>query len=981
MKGKKRSANRNRIYLFLLVVAVLFMNIGYALINSVSLSFAADVLVDVQRNIFISSVDIKSDLSTNPDLNNTKVNSAYQTMLNTDVGLSSTNPNSTVVMEVTIHNGGDCAVLFDEITTDGTTSTYSNENIVYALSGLNRGDQLLPSESVTFTITFSYKDGVLPNDGNYLLESCLNFKFSDFFTVTYDANGGSFESGTTNGITYVKRMEEITRISKTSNVSDDGLTFDSTGYGNNQVFTDVITISGAENLEVTITYATESATYDWVAIYDGTVTPSASNYSSSISGKLGGKTQTTKTYTLTGDTVQIFFKSDSSVSNYYGYYATVKGTGTSTEILAGEYIEPTHEIEYMAVEGWYTDVACTEGNEVDLNTLTSSTTVYAKWKDARINQAIYSSTDSSFRFLYDIPYSAGDTFVDQDGNSKVATAVYTGFESAVYSKAPWYSNGSNIVKVVVEDEIKPISTAYWFQSFTNAESFDLSKLNASEVINMEYMFNDAGKNVDNFSITGLSSWDVSNVTDMSRMFNSAGNNATTFNIGDLSDWDVSNVTDMSNMFYGSASTTSVLDIGDLSGWDVSNVTDMGWMFGSFGDNATTFNIGDLGDWDVSKVTDMSYMFSYAGWHSTEFNIGDLSNWDVSSVTDMSHMFLMAWNEALVFDIGDLGGWDVSSVTDMSYMFRLAGEEATTWSLGDLSNWDVSSVTDMSYMFYWAGYNVETWNIGNLNAWNVSNVTDMSGMFSSAGSSATTFNIGDLGGWDVSNVTDMSEMFNSAGRYSTTFNIGDLGGWNVSNVTDMSRMFSTGSSATTWYIGDLSDWDVSNVTDMSSMFSIAGGRSTTFNIGDLSNWDVSNVTGMGWMFYGSGGRSTTFNIGDLSGWDVSNVTDMENMFGSAGDNATAFNLGDLSGWDVSNVTDMSGMFSSAGRYSTTFNIGDLSSWDVSNVTDMESMFENAGQSASYYMNLSGWTVTNVSNSTDFNLNVETKVIAPTFPSTT
>ncbi len=281
----------------------------------------------------------------------------------------------------------------------------------------------------------------------------------------------------------------------------------------------------------------------------------------------------------------------------------------------------------------------------------------------QIAQAIYCESDGSLTFVKDtVKYSAGGTY---DG--KTVTAVYTGFEENNYTEsnlAPWNSNRENIKSVSVKDTITPISTAYWFYMFKNCGTFDLAKL------------------------------DTSNVTDMSCMFKFAGYNATTWSIGDLSNWDVSNVTDMRHMFYYA------------------------------GYQATTWNIGDLSNWNVSNVTYMSCMFFYAGYNATTWNIGDLSNWNVSKVTTMHGMFWNAADKATTFNIGNIGNignWNVSNVTSMYAMFDDAALSATTFNIGNLNNWNVSNVTDMSYMFYRTGYNA-TYSL-NLSSWNVSKVTE------------------------------------------------------------------------------------------------------------------------------------------------------------------------------------------------------------------------------------------------------------------
>lgn len=174
--------------------------------------------------------------------------------------------------------------------------------------------------------------------------------------VTYDANGGIFSGGTsTNEVTYSVVKELVTKISKTDNVSDDGLTADTTtGYGNSQEKIDVITIPGAEELEVTITYQTQGAGYDWVCLYDKNVVPDSSNSHLSIPKKrLASTSKKTETYIIPGDTVQVFFRSNASNCGYYGYYAVIKGVGNVIKVTSGDYLEPTKE--GYGLLGWSTD--------------------------------------------------------------------------------------------------------------------------------------------------------------------------------------------------------------------------------------------------------------------------------------------------------------------------------------------------------------------------------------------------------------------------------------------------------------------------------------------------------------------------------------------------------------------------------------------------------------------------------------------------
>ncbi len=349
--------------------------------------------------------------------------------------------------------------------------------------------------------------------------------------------------------------------------------------------------------------------------------------------------------------------------------------------------------------------------------------------------------------------------------------------------------------------------------------------------------------------------------------------------------------------------------------NLDNVTDMVAMF----DGASAFNQA-LDSWDVSSVENMRSMFSEA----SSFN-QDLDSWDVSSITDMSYMFYKAssFNQNLTW------GDKTSKVTDMSYMFYGASSFDKP-----LDSWDVSKVTDMTSMFDRASSFDQP-----LDSWTVSNVTNMSVMFYEASS----FNQ-DLNSWDVSSVEDMHHMFSGA----TIFD-GDITSWTVTKVTDMSSMFS-GASA---FDQDISGWDVSSVTNMSGMFNGASSFNQNLTWGN----NTLNVTDMSYMF----GGATIFNR-DISGWSVDNVTNMNYMFNGTDSFNQSLN------WDVSSVTNMSGMFSGATAFNQPLN------WNVSSVENMSEMFY--GASAFIGQDLSGWTVTNVTDHTDFMTGAGTGNTLPT-----
>ena len=159
--------------------------------------------------------------------------------------------------------------------------------------------------------------------------------------------------------------------------------------------------------------------------------------------------------------------------------------------------------------------------------------------------------------------------------------------------------------------------------FVRKECYDLSKLDVSQITNMDRIFKHS-LFTDIHSTNGIglhngdiSKWDVSNVTSMKEMFFCAEN----FN-QDIGNWDVFSVTNMDGMFFDTKYFNQ-----DISNWNVSNVTNMNGMFYE----SKNFN-SDISKWDVSNVKDIDYMFAY----TKAFN-QNIANWDFTNIKECDYM--------------------------------------------------------------------------------------------------------------------------------------------------------------------------------------------------------------------------------------------------------------------------------------------------------------------------------------------------------
>ena len=149
-------------------------------------------------------------------------------------------------------------------------------------------------------------------------------------------------------------------------------------YGDNVRKTFKYSDPNISGYDVDIKYQTESTNFDWVCIY-ANIEPTDSNYNNSISGKLGGSLAT-KQYHIEGNTMYIYFRSDGSSSNYFGFWADITPTYiTPPAPHWADTILPIPEKEGYTFIGWYQDAELTIPVTSDI-ILTSAKQFYAKWE-------------------------------------------------------------------------------------------------------------------------------------------------------------------------------------------------------------------------------------------------------------------------------------------------------------------------------------------------------------------------------------------------------------------------------------------------------------------------------------------------------------------------------------------------------------------------------------------------------------------------
>lgn len=175
----------NRIYPILIMVAVIFMGVGYAKVNNVNMSITGNLTAIIPDSIYISSSSVSGGTNGANTGASTVSNSGL--MLTSNIELSPTNLNSTITLQVEIKNSTDTLEYFDELLV--SSSFYSNPNIDYTLSGLTHGDSLGPDEVITTTLTFKYSDAYKGSNPTSpytnTLDSVIEYSFDEVITTEY----------------------------------------------------------------------------------------------------------------------------------------------------------------------------------------------------------------------------------------------------------------------------------------------------------------------------------------------------------------------------------------------------------------------------------------------------------------------------------------------------------------------------------------------------------------------------------------------------------------------------------------------------------------------------------------------------------------------------------------------------------------------------------------------------------------------------
>lgn len=167
---------KHHILLSLIFIAVMFMSIGYASINSISLEIEGKVTAILQDKVFITDVEYVPNDVVLPG-ENLKINSFYSTFVNSEINLDNTDT-STVKLKITAYNSTNEDYVF--VGTFFEESFYSNNNITFELGGLEIDDVIKKGDYLSFYVTFKYKNFDESGNNETLLLSTIDYRFEPY---------------------------------------------------------------------------------------------------------------------------------------------------------------------------------------------------------------------------------------------------------------------------------------------------------------------------------------------------------------------------------------------------------------------------------------------------------------------------------------------------------------------------------------------------------------------------------------------------------------------------------------------------------------------------------------------------------------------------------------------------------------------------------------------------------------------------------
>ena len=545
-------------------ISIFFLSIGYANM-SIDLNIDGTVSLNSQENIAITDVIEKSS---NGSLSYSDIKGYTRTNLNAYIHLDENDLDPFVTLSVTIKNLSLEKQIYDGMLyANDETEFYSNNNIIPTTNIIGNSTIIEPNSSITFDVTFKYKDLVNINENN--LNGIINFHFTPLKKVSYQGISD-------NNLPKYIRSKSFA--------------------GNTQSYSSTITFT--DDIPLLVSIRDNSNNY----LINGT----DFTYSN---GMITFNKELTSNIIVEG------------LSNYTISYELNGGINPVNQVVAfipnekQEILNPKRE-DYIFL-GWY-DNQLFDGNVItSTEDLNGNTTLYAKWR--LIKKSILNGNGETF--LTNVKKLANNntnisnayTFPDEkitafrradyetylkEKDKLTSTNLVSSNEFDTYV---WFDDG--IIYYYTEADVITISgsAARMFARMSNLVDISgLEYFDTKSVTDINRMFQDSFALKD---LSPIANWDVSNVTDMTFTFGANTNTTGKMSIDSLSalaNWDVSNVTSFYQTF---KCCENLKNLDDLKSWNVKSAKNYSQMFNWCG---LTDALG-IKEWNITSGTDFSKM--------------------------------------------------------------------------------------------------------------------------------------------------------------------------------------------------------------------------------------------------------------------------------------------------------------------------------------------------------------------------------------
>jgi len=189
VKRKRIPPSTNKLFPVLILVATLFMGVGYASINSIFFNISGDVVAKSPNGVFITNVEYIERSESLPN-ENYSISYADNTILKSSINLEPNDISSEVSLKLSFYNNTEYDYVFKDVVyaEDLADDVYSNSNIIYEFTNQN---ETITKDGGTLEVIITFKYSDINESTSNILKSILNFKFSiaSYIVNTYSYTG------------------------------------------------------------------------------------------------------------------------------------------------------------------------------------------------------------------------------------------------------------------------------------------------------------------------------------------------------------------------------------------------------------------------------------------------------------------------------------------------------------------------------------------------------------------------------------------------------------------------------------------------------------------------------------------------------------------------------------------------------------------------------------------------------------------------